>query len=116
VIPASRGGSLAQYLASLRRVLALGPTRMLPAHGRAIDDPAAILNQYLEHRQLREDQIVAALRAGDRLPDAIVDRLYEGLDPRLKRMALESVVAHLIKLREEGRTRSDSEETEWELA
>ncbi|HJN44436.1 MAG: MBL fold metallo-hydrolase [Vicinamibacterales bacterium] len=116
VIPASRGGSLAQYLASLRRVLALGPARMLPAHGRAIDDPAAILNQYLEHRQLREDQIVAALRAGDRLPDAIVDRLYEGLDPRLKRMALESVVAHLMKLREEGRTRSDSEQTEWELA
>ena len=114
VIPASRGGSLAQYLASLRRVLALAPARMLPAHGRAIDDPAAILNQYLEHRQRREDQIVAALRAGDRRPDAIVDRIYEGLDPRLKRLAQESVVAHLVKLREEGRARSDGEE--WELS
>ena len=114
VIPASRGGNLALYLASLRRVLALAPARMLPAHGAAIDDPAVVLNQYLEHRQRREDQIVDALRAGDRRPDTIVDRLYEGLDPRLKRLARESVVAHLVKLRDEGRARTDGEV--WELA
>ena len=114
VIPASRGGSLAQYLASLRRVLALAPARMLPAHGRAIDDPGAVLSQHLEHRQRREDQIVAALHAGDRRPEAVVDRLYEGLDQGLKRMAQESVVAHLVKLEEEGRARSDGEE--WELS
>lgn len=114
VIPASRGGSLAQYLASLRRVLALAPARMLPAHGRAIDDPGAVLSQHLEHRQRREDQIVAALHAGDRRPEAIVDRLYEGLDPSLKRLGQESVLAHLVKLRDEGRARSDGEE--WELS
>ena len=114
VIPASRGGSLAQYLNSLRRVLALAPARMLPAHGGAIDDPAAVLRQYLEHRQRREDQIVAALRAGHRRPDAIVDRLYDGLEPRLKRLARESVLAHLVKLGDEGRARLDGEE--WELS
>ena len=114
VIPASSGGSLVQYLASLRRVLALAPARMLPAHGSAIDDAAAVLNQYLEHRQRREDQIIAALRAGDRRPEAIVDRLYEGLAPGLKRLAQESVAAHLAKLRDEGRARSDGEE--WELS
>ena len=113
VIPASRGGSLAQYLASLRRVLALAPARMLPAHGLAINDPAVVLKQHLEHRQQREDQIVAALRAGDRHPGAIVDRLYEGLDPGLKRLAQESVVAHLVKLQDEGRACSNGQE--WEL-
>ena len=87
---------------------------MLPAHGRPIDDPAGLLNQYLEHRQQREDQIVAALRAGDRRPEAIVDRLYEGLDVGLKRLARESVAAHLVKLQDEGRARSDGEE--WELS
>ena len=50
VIPASHGGSLSQYLASLRRVQALAPARMLPAHGEAIDDPQAILRAYLDHR------------------------------------------------------------------
>ena len=114
VIPASHGGSLSQYLASLRRVQALAPDRMLPAHGEAIDDPQAILRGYLEHRQRREDQIVAALRAGVRRPDAIVDRLYDGLAPALRGMARESVLAHLTKLQEEGRARCD--QGEWELA
>ncbi len=114
VIPASRGGSLSQYLASLRRVQALAPARMLPAHGGPIDDPQAVLRSYLEHRQRREDQIVAALRAGTRRPEAIVDRLYDGLPAALTAMARESVAAHLIKLREEGRARSDG--GEWELA
>ena len=114
VIPASRGGSLAQYLASLRRVQALAPARLLPAHGGLIDDPQAVLREYIEHRQRREDQIVAALRAGVRQPDAIADRLYAGLAPALRGMARESVAAHLVKLREEGRARSAG--GDWELA
>lgn len=114
VIPASRGGSLSQYLASLRRVQALSPSRMFPAHGAEIDAPVALLQSYIDHRQRREDQIVAALRAGDRWPEAIVTRLYEGLERSLWGMALESVMAHLVKLREEGRARSDG--SEWELS
>ena len=114
VIPASRGGSLAQYLASLRRVQALAPARLLPAHGDAIDDPQAVLREYVEHRQRREEQIVAALRAGVGRPEDIVDRLYDGLAPALRGMARESVAAHLVKLREEGRARSAA--GEWELA
>ncbi len=113
VIPATRGGSLSQYLASLRRVQALAPARMLPAHGETIDDPQAVLRAYLEHRQRREDQIVAALRVGIRRPETIVDDLYDGLPATLRGMAQESVTAHLIKLREEGRARSDGQE--WEL-
>ena len=114
VIPASRGGSLSQYLASLRRVQALAPARMLPAHGEAIDDPQAVLRDYLEHRQRREDQIIGTLRAGIRQPEAIVDRLYDGLAPALRGLARESVLAHLIKLQEEGRARSDG--GMWDLA
>ena len=114
VIPASHGGSLSQYLASLRRVQALAPARMLPAHGEPIDDPQAILQEYIEHRQRREEQIVAALRAGVGRPEDIVNRLYDGLAPALRGMARESVVAHLVKLAEEGRARSDG--PEWEIA
>ena len=101
-------------LASLRRVQALAPARMLPAHGEPIDDPQAILREYIEHRRRREAQIVAALRAGVGRPDDIVDRLYDGLAPALRGMARESVVAHLIKLAEEGRARSEG--PEWEVA
>ena len=46
----SRGGDLRQYLASLERVLALEPARLLPAHGPAIDDPDAAADAHIEHR------------------------------------------------------------------
>jgi glyoxylase-like metal-dependent hydrolase (beta-lactamase superfamily II) len=103
VILASHGGSLAQYLESLRRVLALNPARLLPAHGAAIDDPAALINQYIAHRHQREEQVVAALAAGDRTVPAIVERIYIGLGAPLVPMARESVLAHLLKLEDEGR-------------
>ena len=114
VIPVSRGGNLSQYLASLRRVKELNPSRMLPAHGHPIEEPLNLLQSYLEHRQRREDQVVAALRDGIRRPDRIASRLYEGLHRSLRGMAEESVKAHLMKLRDEGRARSDG--LEWELS
>ena len=61
VIPASKGGNLRQYLDSLRRIRALEPRRLLPGHGPIVDDPAALIDDYLRHRQQREDEIVAAL-------------------------------------------------------
>src|ERR1019366_6524036 len=52
----SGGGDLAQYMASLERLLALDPARLLPAHGREVDDPRTLLTGYLEHRRMRERQ------------------------------------------------------------
>ena len=103
VIPASDGGSLTQYLASLARVRALVPSRVLPAHGPAIDDPAALIDRYVEHRRAREAQILRALAAGPLTPADIVARVYVGLKPALVDFARESVLAHLVKLEEEGK-------------
>jgi glyoxylase-like metal-dependent hydrolase (beta-lactamase superfamily II) len=109
VIPASAGGDLSEYISSLERVLALAPSRLLPAHGPVIDNPEPLLRQYLAHRREREEQVLAALGAGDTSPDAVVARVYEGLSPPLVRMARESVTAHLLKLEREGRVRRDGE-------
>jgi glyoxylase-like metal-dependent hydrolase (beta-lactamase superfamily II) len=113
VILASHGGSLAQYLDSLRRVLTLNPARLLPAHGPEISDPAAIITQDLQHRREREAQVIAALRAGARTVPAIVDRIYTGLGAPLVPMARESVLAHLRKLEEEGHAAQAGDE--WSL-
>jgi glyoxylase-like metal-dependent hydrolase (beta-lactamase superfamily II) len=102
VIPGSRGGSLTQYLASLRRVRALRPRRLLPGHGPAIDDPDAVIDEYLRHRAEREAQIASAVKAGFDTPERIVARVYDGLHPALVPAAVESVLAHLAKLRDEG--------------
>jgi glyoxylase-like metal-dependent hydrolase (beta-lactamase superfamily II) len=104
-IPARLQGDLAHYLASLERVLALEPARLLPAHGPPIDEPERLLRSYIDHRREREEQIIAALRAGDTTPDQIVARVYRGLRQPLVPLATESVVSHLIKLEREGRTR-----------
>jgi glyoxylase-like metal-dependent hydrolase (beta-lactamase superfamily II) len=99
VIPASMGGNLEEYLASLRRIRDLAPPRLLPGHGPVIEDPAALIDEYLRHRAEREAQIVDALAAGHETVDAIVARVYGTLHPSLLRGARDTVLAHLIKLR-----------------
>ena len=102
VIPASKGGSVRQYLDSLHRVRALSPRRLLPGHGVIVDDPIALIDEYIAHRAEREGQILAAVRAGARMPEEIVDRVYAGLSPALRAAAADTVTAHLEKLRDEG--------------
>jgi glyoxylase-like metal-dependent hydrolase (beta-lactamase superfamily II) len=113
VILASHGGSLSQYLSSLNRVRELAPARLLPAHGPAIDDPAGIIDRYLAHRAMREEQVIAALSEGLNTVAAIVARIYVGLSDALVPMARESVLAHLQKLGDEGR--AAQHDGEWSL-
>jgi glyoxylase-like metal-dependent hydrolase (beta-lactamase superfamily II) len=103
----SRGGDLAQYMASLERLIALPIERMLPAHGPAIEHPAPLLTAYLEHRRERERQVVACLGAGRTTVHAIAESIYHGLDPALAAAARENVRAHLEKLKAEGRAFDD---------
>ena len=109
VIPASRGGSLTAYLHSLDVIRALRPDRVLPAHGPKITDLPALVAQYVEHRRRREAEILDALAAGPMTLDAIVSHVYLDLSQALRLMATESVLAHLIKLRDEGRVREENE-------
>jgi glyoxylase-like metal-dependent hydrolase (beta-lactamase superfamily II) len=99
----SGGGDLAQYMASLERVLALHPQRLLPAHGAEAMSPATVVREHLDHRRMREAQIVQALTLGLDTVEAIGDYIYHGLSPALIPAARENVRAHLEKLRSEGR-------------
>jgi glyoxylase-like metal-dependent hydrolase (beta-lactamase superfamily II) len=103
MIPASQGGSLAEYLESLSRLLALDAVRALPAHGPPIEDPSALIGHYIDHRGQREAQVVAALQTGARTIDDLLAGIYQGLQPALEPMARESLLAHLIKLEADGR-------------
>jgi len=104
----SRGGDLAQYMASLERLLALDARTLLPAHGARIDDPHAVLTGYLDHRRQRERQVLAALEAGRSTVQAIAESIYDGLDPALLPAARENVRAHLEKLKAEGIARDEA--------
>ena len=103
VIPASKGGDLRKYLDSLRRVRELAPNRLLPGHGPIVEDPASLIDEYLEHRAHREKEVIAALGDGASTPEEIVGRVYTNLAPNLLPAAADSVLAHLVKLHDEGR-------------
>ena len=68
-------GDMVAFLASLRLLLDRDDVSYWPTHGPQITDPKALVRAYLEHRQERTDQVVAALRDGpativrDRAPD-----------------------------------------------
>lgn len=103
VIPATRGGDMAVYLESLRAVQARRPERLLPAHGPVINDPSALIAEYIGHRLARERQVLDALAGGASTPEEIAAHVYDRLPDDLRPAALETVLAHLYKLRSEGR-------------
>jgi glyoxylase-like metal-dependent hydrolase (beta-lactamase superfamily II) len=103
MIEGSRGGDLAAYLEALQRLLALRPRLLLPGHGPEVRDPAALLKQHIEHRLMRERQVIASLAVGRDTVQALVESIYDGLDPALVPAARENVRAHLEKLKREGR-------------
>jgi glyoxylase-like metal-dependent hydrolase (beta-lactamase superfamily II) len=96
-------GDLLAYLESLRRVLDLGPSALLPGHGPELcDDPTAVIEYYLAHRLFRERQILAVLRDGPSDVKAIVARVYADVDPALHPAAEQSTRAAVEKMRAEG--------------
>jgi hydroxyacylglutathione hydrolase len=101
VIPASRGGDLRAYLASLQRIRDLRPRRLWPGHGPVVEDPIRVIDEYVEHRRMREKQILDALRRGLSTPVQIAEDVYPGLRSPLAAAAAESVLAHLRKLKED---------------
>jgi glyoxylase-like metal-dependent hydrolase (beta-lactamase superfamily II) len=104
VIPARKGGDLRAYLASLQRIRDLAPQRLLPGHGPIVDDPIALIDEYIAHRAQREQQILQAMLDGARTVDEIVRRVYPALPASLSDAAADSVRAHLAKLRDDGRS------------
>jgi glyoxylase-like metal-dependent hydrolase (beta-lactamase superfamily II) len=108
VIPA-QSGDLAQYLDSLERLLALGPSRIYPAHGPCIEDGRRKIREYLDHRHARDAQILSALRTGARDVPAIVAIVYAAYPAALHAAAGQSVTSHLLKLEREGRVQREAE-------
>ncbi|MFM8310761.1 MAG: MBL fold metallo-hydrolase [Ilumatobacteraceae bacterium] len=100
-------GDMRDYFASLDRVRALAPAMMLPTHGAPVTDAAPFLEAFVAHRRGREAQVLAAVRDGVELIPDIVRLLYVGVSEKLYKAAGRSVLAHLIKLVDDGVVRHD---------
>ena len=103
VVIAPPDGHMGEYLASLRRLKSLALNRLAPGHGELMNDPDAVVDWIIEHRLEREAKVADALRAAKSASvDELLPGVYDDVDPRLHRVAKLSLLAHLIKLQEDG--------------
>ena len=108
VVIAPPSGSMGAYFASLRKLQGRGITMMAPGHGDVIDDPETALSHTLAHRQKREDKVLDCLSEEFVPLSTLVKSVYDDVPAFLHGVAEFSLLAHLIKLAEDGKA-EDSE-------
>jgi glyoxylase-like metal-dependent hydrolase (beta-lactamase superfamily II) len=98
-------GDLGAYRRTLAQLLALPHLKVIcPGHGALVNDPRERLQSYVDHRNMRERQILDALKgSGAQTSWDIMLALYPEIDKRLRRAADNNVRSHLRQLEEEGR-------------
>lgn len=99
------GGALRPYQHTLARLASEFPdaTRIYPGHGPIVEDPAAKIAEYVAHRQMREDQVIAALRERPMSVPDLVRRIYGNARQVLWPAMARQVLAHVEALESEGR-------------
>jgi glyoxylase-like metal-dependent hydrolase (beta-lactamase superfamily II) len=95
-------GDMADYLATLGRLIQEGVGAMVPSHGPLILDGEAKLLEYIAHRLAREEQIAAALAPRPAKALDLVPGLYPEIPVMFHPLAARQVLAHLLKLEAEG--------------
>ena len=100
-------GDLAQYLRSLARIQELQPRTIYPGHGPMVLRARTKLQEYVDHRAEREQQIVDAIASGPRTIADLVADIYAAYPLEVHELAARSVLAHLLKLSAEGRATSE---------
>jgi glyoxylase-like metal-dependent hydrolase (beta-lactamase superfamily II) len=108
-------GALRGYLDALERLRAMDLQAICPGHGPVVMDPAAKLDEYVAHRLDRERRLIAALDAGLRSADELLDRVWSDAPAALRPAATVTLTAHLDKLDEEGRLPEDVERPQLSL-
>jgi len=95
-------GDMRAYLASLRKVRRRDDVVLWPTHGAPVHAPGPFVDAYIAHRIEREAQVLAAVRAGTEQIEPMVKQLYAGVNEELHKPAARSVLAHLVKLVDDG--------------
>ena len=96
-------GDMGEYIRSLRKMQALEASLLEPGHGPPVREPHRKIQELIDHRQQREDQILSLIGEGQDTAKGLVKAIYPELDKRLLMMATGQVLSHLHKLQSDGR-------------
>ncbi|MDC9807986.1 MBL fold metallo-hydrolase [Rhizobium binxianense] len=110
-IVAPPDGSMADYMASLERLIAREDRLLLPGHGGPVTEPSTFLRALKAHRLGREQAVLARVQAGDQRIAEMVKVIYRDTDPKLHGAAALSVLAHIEDLLERGEIAADGPPT-----
>ncbi len=103
-------GNLGLYLDSLEQLKNLGARMLLPAHGSPLEDGPGCLQEYIDHRNMRTDQIRAALKERPAaLPRDLVPVVYTDVPTSFYAIAARQVLCHLQWLHAQGEVTLDSD-------
>jgi glyoxylase-like metal-dependent hydrolase (beta-lactamase superfamily II) len=102
-------GALSSYLDALEALRRRRFALLAPGHGPLVTDVDGHLERYIAHRLDREQRLLAALEAGDRTVEQLLDDVWSDAPAELRPAAALTLAAHLDKLDEEGRLPRDVE-------
>jgi len=98
-------GDMTDYIASLESLRKLRLKRIAPAHGYVIEEPKVVVPEYIKHRLDREAEILKTLGKDTMNVDDVVAAVYGEIDEEIVELAANNVLAHLIKLRKDGKVK-----------
>jgi glyoxylase-like metal-dependent hydrolase (beta-lactamase superfamily II)/8-oxo-dGTP pyrophosphatase MutT (NUDIX family) len=96
-------GDMGAYLKSLRELMAMPLDWLAPGHGFLMPEPRRAMQQIIDHRLKREAKVLGAVKAEAQPIDQLLAAVYADVPPKLHMMARRSLLAHLLKLRDDGR-------------
>jgi glyoxylase-like metal-dependent hydrolase (beta-lactamase superfamily II) len=98
------GGAMRPYQRTLARLAGeFGDAQVIyGGHGPVVTDPRAKIAEYIAHRQMREAQILDALRDGPKTIPDLVRHIYSPQRQVLWPAMARQMLAHLIALESEG--------------
>jgi ribonuclease/clavin/mitogillin len=120
---------LRSYLRSLEKMRGGFKGRAYPGHGAVITDGPAKIQEYIHHRQLRENQVLQVLTSSKSPPGVeakgvgphdwtsmeIVKMIYKDVPENLHLPANGGIVQILLKLLEEDKVAKASETDRWRI-
>lgn len=106
-------GDMAAYLDALERLLTIPLKALAPGHGDVMIEPYAEIEKLIAHRLKREQKVLMALAGAEPVTlDELVLKVYDDVASHLIPWAKKTLMAHLIKLEDEGRIGSNDDR--WE--
>lgn len=107
-------GSMRLYVESLRHLLTLPVAALAPGHGAVIPQAHADIERVIAHRLMREQKVIRALAPRGRVTlREVLPEVYDDVPESLHEWAMQSLLAHAIKLGEEGRAIRQGDHWTW---